>query len=90
MSQIVFGAGCFWGVEKCFRKKFGKSLLDISVGYAGGALSNPTYKAVCSGTTNHAEVIRIKYDPAVLSLETLVDFLYLALILATAFTTQRR
>jgi peptide-methionine (S)-S-oxide reductase len=58
----TFGAGCFWGVEKSFRRKFvGNGALDVQVGYAGGHQDNVSYRQVCSGSTGHAEVVQIKY-----------------------------
>ena len=51
-EKATLAAGCFWGVEHLYRKTFGnKGLLDAKVGYAGGKTDNPTYEAVCSGTT---------------------------------------
>ncbi|KAJ3109484.1 Peptide-methionine (S)-S-oxide reductase [Phlyctochytrium planicorne] len=74
----TFGAGCFWGVEKSFRRKFPSSLIaqTIRVGYAGGVTQNPSYKEVCSGSTNHAEVVHFSYDPTQTSYSTIVDFFF--------------
>ncbi|KAJ2995858.1 Peptide-methionine (S)-S-oxide reductase [Globomyces sp. JEL0801] len=75
----TFGAGCFWGTDKSFRRKFmvkGKGLLDCQVGYAGGHTLNADYRQVCTGQTGHAEVIQVKYDPKVVSYLDLVDFFY--------------
>jgi len=58
----VFGGGCFWCTEAVF--KMIKGVGEVMPGYAGGHTLNPTYEEVCSGTTGHAEVIHIKYDPA--------------------------
>ncbi|CAF0918314.1 unnamed protein product [Adineta steineri] len=58
----TFGAGCFWGTEKFFRKQFGTNLISAMVGYMGGA-SKSNYEDVCTGTTNHAEVLQVSYDP---------------------------
>lgn len=66
-----FGAGCFWGVETYFRKING--VTDVCVGYMGGTTENPTYKDVCTGRTNHAEVVKVTFDMGELSYETLVD-----------------
>jgi peptide-methionine (S)-S-oxide reductase len=65
MEKATFGAGCFWGVEAAFRQV--KGVLSTAVGYSGGHLENPTYKAVCSGRTGHAEVVQVEYDPAQVS-----------------------
>jgi peptide-methionine (S)-S-oxide reductase len=70
-SQIaMFGAGCFWGVEKTFWNVPG--VISTSVGYAGGYTPNPTYEEVCSGKTGHAEVVRVVFDPATVSYEELL------------------
>jgi peptide-methionine (S)-S-oxide reductase len=61
----VFGLGCFWGAEKTFWQTPG--VISTAVGYAGGFTPNPTYGEVCSGRTGHAEVVRVVFDPAVVS-----------------------
>lgn len=71
MNSIVFGAGCFWCVEAGFRLAEGVS--DVRVGYTGGAVENPSYKQVCTGTTGHAEVAKVTYDPEKITLERLFD-----------------
>ncbi len=58
----VFAGGCFWCTEAVFDELRG--VQSVVSGYAGGATKNPTYEQVCSGTTGHAEVIRIEFDPA--------------------------
>jgi peptide-methionine (S)-S-oxide reductase len=70
MEKATFGAGCFWGVEAAFRQIEG--VCDVAVGYEGGHTANPTYQDVCSGRTNHAEVVEIDFDPARVSYEHLV------------------
>ncbi len=67
----IFGAGCFWGVESAFRAVEG--VVDVAVGYAGGTVPKPNYRAVCSGKTGHAEVAQVEYDPARVSFEQLLE-----------------
>ena len=72
MTELAtFGAGCFWGVEATFRNV--KGVKDVTVGYLGGTMPNPTYKDVCTGRTGHAEVVQVVYDPAEVSYAKLLD-----------------
>jgi peptide-methionine (S)-S-oxide reductase len=67
VQQLVVGMGCFWGAEKAFWQLPG--VYTTAVGYAGGFTPNPTYEEVCSGSTGHAEVVLLVFDPEKLSLE---------------------
>ena len=71
MATAIFGAGCFWGIEVAFGKV--KGVTSTSVGYTGGATDNPTYEQVCTGKTNHAEVVWVEFDPSSVSYEELLD-----------------
>jgi peptide methionine sulfoxide reductase msrA/msrB len=70
----IFGAGCFWGVEEAFGKV--KGVTSTEVGYSGGRTRNPTYEQVCSHTTGHAEVVRMEFDPSIVSYSRLLDFFF--------------
>ena len=70
----IFGAGCFWGIESAFRQLQG--VVDAVSGYAGGTVDQPTYRAVCSGKTGHAEAGQVEYDPSQVSYEQLLDLFW--------------
>ena len=78
----TFASGCFWGTEHIFLKKYppaqDKGILGTSVGYTGGKedATSPSYRQVCSGTTDHAEAVRIEFDPEKLSYRDLVGMCY--------------
>ena len=76
MNIAVFGAGCFWCVEAIFSQLTG--IQSIVSGYCNGTTINPTYESVCSGTTGHAEVCKITYDPDIISFEKLLAVLFQA------------
>jgi peptide-methionine (S)-S-oxide reductase len=73
-ATAVLGGGCFWCLEAVFDELDG--VLAVDSGYAGGALPNPTYEAVCGGRTGHAEVVRVTFDPAKLSLRDLLTVFF--------------
>jgi len=70
MEQALFGLGCFWGAERKFWTQPG--VYSTAAGYAGGVTPNPTYEEVCSGRTGHAEVVRVVFDPALVSYRQLL------------------
>jgi peptide-methionine (S)-S-oxide reductase len=70
MELAQFGMGCFWGAERVFWETPG--VYSTAVGYAGGETRNPTYEEVCSGFTNHAEVVLVVFDPRIVSYEELL------------------
>jgi peptide-methionine (S)-S-oxide reductase len=67
----TFGGGCFWCTEAIFQMLPG--VKSVASGYAGGTTENPTYKEVCTGSTGHAEVIQVEYDPSLVSYEKLLE-----------------
>jgi peptide-methionine (S)-S-oxide reductase len=69
-ETITLAGGCFWCVEAAFAELRG--VLRVESGYAGGHTANPTYRQVCSGTTGHAEVVRVTFDPSVISLQDIL------------------
>ena len=70
LEQTVFGLGCFWGAERRFWETEG--VYSTSVGYAGGTAVDPTYEAVCTGNTGHAEVVQVVFEPSKVSFEDLL------------------
>ncbi len=70
-ETAILAGGCFWCTEAVFRDVIGVS--EVESGYLGGTVENPTYKAVCGGTTGHAEAIRVTYDPAVIDYAQMLD-----------------
>lgn len=73
-EKAVFGGGCFWCTEAVF--KMLKGVVSVGPGYAGGTTANPTYDEVCSGTTGHAEVIEIQYDPSLVKYSDLMTVFF--------------
>ena len=70
----TLGGGCFWCTEAVYMDIAG--VVDVESGYSGGTNANPTYNAVCSGTTGHAEVVRIEFDPAVISYRQILEIFF--------------
>jgi peptide-methionine (S)-S-oxide reductase len=70
LEEAVFALGCFWGAERRFWETEG--VFTTAVGYAGGTVPDPDYKTVCTGTTGHAEVVLVVFDPAVVSYDELL------------------
>ena len=73
-ETAVFAGGCFWGVEAVFEHV--KGVTNVVSGYAGGTVANPDYDVVSSGRTGHAEAVRVTFDPAVVSYNTLLDVFF--------------
>ncbi len=74
METITLGAGCFWCVEAVLQRI--KGVESVKSGYSGGTVKNPSYRDVCNGTTGHAEVVQVEYDPAVLPTEKLLTLFF--------------
>ena len=75
MQKVIFGAGCFWGVELTFSKMEG--VVSTAVGYCGGKMPDPTYEIVCTGQSGHAEVVLVEFDPEKVSFDKLLDKFWL-------------
>ena len=73
-ATATFGGGCFWCVEAAFDELAGVE--SVTSGYAGGTTEDPTYEEVCSGTTGHAEVVRLAYDPDIVTYEDLLEVFF--------------
>jgi methionine-S-sulfoxide reductase len=74
MEIAILALGCFWGPEIKFSKLDG--IIKTEVGYCGGNNIQTNYKEVCSGTTNHAEVVKLDYDPKIISYEKILEFFF--------------
>ena len=75
-KTIYLGGGCFWCVEAVFKRIPG--VRKVQSGYMGGKVPNPSYEMVCQGNTGHVEVVKVDYDPALLPLESLLDYFWRA------------
>ena len=74
MNELVVGGGCFWCIEAAFKEIEG--VKSVTSGYAGGRTENPSYREVCSGTTGHAEVVKIEYDPEIIAVDEILEFFF--------------
>ncbi len=74
METAVFGGGCFWCTEAAFKEVGGVE--EVTSGYAGGHVEDPTYRQVCSGETGHAEVVKLDFDPAAVTYEELLEVFF--------------
>ncbi len=74
METATLGGGCFWCLEAVYERMEG--VLSVQSGYAGGHVENPTYQQVCTGTTGHAEVVQVTFDPAVTSYRDILEVFF--------------
>lgn len=74
LNIITLGAGCFWCLEAVFQRLRGVE--KVVSGYSGGIIENPSYDSICTGTTGHAEVIQVYYDPVIISLSGLLEIFW--------------
>jgi len=73
-ETATLGGGCFWCIEAALEELDG--VQDVTAGYAGGHVDDPSYRAVCSGSTGHAEVVQVEYDPDVLAYEDILEVFF--------------
>ena len=73
-ETAVLGGGCFWCIDSAFRRVRG--VTRVESGYAGGSVPDPTYEAVCTGTTGHAEIVSVDYDPSLISFNDVLDLFF--------------
>ena len=74
LDKAIICGGCFWGIEENFRTKPG--IISTEVGYAGGQNSNTSYEEVCTGTTGHAECVKLTFDKKIISYEKILDLFF--------------
>lgn len=75
LQKATLGGGCFWCTEAVYLEL--KGVVDVKPGYSGGHIENPTYKQVCDGTTGHAEVVQITFDPGVVSYSEILEVFFM-------------
>lgn len=73
-ETIVLGGGCFWCTEAVFDRVQG--VVDVESGYSNGQVMNPSYEQVCTGRTGHAEVVKVRFDPAVITLREILEIFF--------------
>jgi len=76
MEAATLGGGCFWCIEAAFNEIRG--VVNVESGYAGGELASPTYEQVCTGTTGHAEVVQVTFDPHIISFREILEIFFTA------------
>lgn len=74
IEEIYLGGGCFWCTEAVFQEVTG--VTEVDSGYSGGSVDNPSYEEVCSGRTGHAEVVRIRFDPDIITLREVLEIFF--------------
>lgn len=74
MATAILGGGCFWCTEAVYKEV--KGVTAVEPGYCGGQVDNPTYEQICTGTTGHAEVVKLTYDPKVISYRELLEIFF--------------
>jgi peptide-methionine (S)-S-oxide reductase len=74
LQTVVLGGGCFWCLEAVFDRM--KGVTSVESGYMGGHIDNPTYRQVCNGDTGHVEVVRVTFDPAVVTFREILDVFF--------------
>ena len=74
LEVVTFGGGCFWCLEAAFEQIHG--VVNVESGYSGGTKKVPTYEQVCTGTTGHAEVVQVKFDPSIISFKEILGIFF--------------
>lgn len=74
MEIATLGGGCFWCIEAVFNEI--KGVMNVDSGYSGGGIPSPTYQEVCTGTTGHAEVVQVTFDPNIISFKEILEIFF--------------